>query len=81
MLSEGQIRRIGLWDKRQIAIREVHSGVKYDKNKFWEEKANDLEEAERRGQSHGLLTATNISKARVIGTLTAVHEYNTKTEL
>ena len=55
-------RRAGLREERRIAMRELHSSLKYDKNKFWEEKANELEEAGRRGESHGMFAAVNFLK-------------------
>ena len=43
-------------------MRQLHNSLKYDKNKFWKEKANELEEAGRRGESHEMFAAVNFLK-------------------
>ena len=40
-------------------MHELHSSLKSDKNKFWEDEANEVEKAEKRGESHGMFTAVN----------------------
>ena len=56
-------RRGALREERRSAMRELHSSLKYDKNRFWEEKANEVEEAGRRGESQGMFAAVNFLKA------------------
>ena len=55
-------RKAGLREERRIAMRELHSSLKYDKNKFWEEKANELEEAGKKGESYGMFAAVRFLK-------------------
>ena len=55
-------RRSSLREDRRVAMRELQSSLKYDRNRFWEEKANELEEAGRRGESHGMFAAVNFLK-------------------
>ena len=44
---------MGLSAERRIALRNLHSSLKDDENKYLDEKAREVEEACRRGESHG----------------------------
>ena len=52
-------RKISMREERRIAMRELHNSLKYDENRFWKEKANELEEAGRRAESQGMFAAVN----------------------
>ena len=55
-------RRAGLRAERRTTLHALHTSLKNDENKFWEEKANEVEEAGRRGESHGMFAAVNMLK-------------------
>lgn len=55
-------RRADLRAERRDAIHQMHRSMKDDENKFWEEKVKELEEAGRRGESHGMFAAVNFIK-------------------
>ena len=50
-------RRGPLREERSTLMHELHRSLKYDRNKFWEEKAKELEEAGRKGESLGMFAA------------------------
>ena len=55
-------RRMSLRAERRSALHELHSSLKDDENKFWEEKATEVEDAGRRGESHGMFAAVKFLK-------------------
>ena len=55
-------RRAGLKAERRIALHELHSSLKNDENSFWNEKAREVEEAGRKGESHGMFAAVKFLK-------------------
>ena len=55
-------RKAGLRAERRKALHELHSSMKNDENRFWIEKASEVEEAGRRGESHGMFAAVKFLK-------------------
>ena len=55
-------RKACLRAERRTTLHELHSSLKDDENKFWEEKANELEEAGQRGESHAMFAAVKMLK-------------------
>ena len=55
-------RKAGLRAERRRALHELHSSMKNDEKRFWIEKASEVEEAGRRGESHGMFAAVKFLK-------------------
>ena len=48
--------------ERRTTLHDLHSSLKHDQNKFWEEKAEEMEEAGQRGESHAMFAAVKMLK-------------------
>ena len=55
-------RKATLRRERSNVLHQLHNSLKHDEKMFWEEKARELEEAGRRGESHGMFAAVNFLK-------------------
>ena len=51
--------RAALRRERSNALHQLHTSLKHDENLFWDEKARELEEAERKSESHERFAAVN----------------------